>query len=270
MGQCSLTVALPIISACGIETAILPSAVLSTHTGFQGFTFHDLSDDIQAIANHWKNEKICFDAIYSGYLGSVRQVDDVIALMNTLLTENGEKIVDPAMADNGKLYTGFDQVFVQAMKRLCGQADVILPNITEAALLTDSEYCMDKHSSEYIEHLLRKLGELGAKTVILKGVMDRAGQIGVIVYDVASKEKLSYYTKKIEKSSHGTGDCFASVFTGALMRGFDYFSAAKLAADFVVTCLEKTMDDPDHWYGVKFEKALPMLISRIEGLHSAE
>jgi len=270
VGQCSLTVALPIISACGIETAILPSAVLSTHTGFQGFTFHDLSDDIQAIANHWKNEKICFDAIYSGYLGSVHQVDDVIALMNTLLTENGEKIVDPAMADNGKLYTGFDQVFVQAMKRLCGQADVIFPNITEAALLTDSEYCMDNHSSEYIEHLLRKLGELGAKTVILKGVMDRAGQIGVIVYDVASKEKLSYYTKKIEKSSHGTGDCFASVFTGALMRGFDYFSAAKLAADFVVTCLEKTMDDPDHWYGVKFEKALPMLISRIEGLHSAE
>jgi len=115
VGQCSLTVALPIISACGIETAILPSAVLSTHTGFQGFTFHDLSDDIQAIANHWKNEKICFDAIYSGYLGSVHQVDDVIALMNALLTENGEKI-DTIIMDPPR--SGSTPEFIAAIRKL--------------------------------------------------------------------------------------------------------------------------------------------------------
>ena len=158
VGQCSLTVALPIISACGIECAILPSAVLSTHTGgFTNFTFRDLTEDIPAIRKHWEDENIKFDAVYTGYLGSVKQMDYVSEIMESLLKEGGLKIVDPAMADNGKLYTGFNMDFVKAMAGLCTKADIILPNITEAAFMTDSECILENHNEAYINDLLKKL-----------------------------------------------------------------------------------------------------------------
>ncbi|XXQ68507.1 pyridoxamine kinase [Neisseriaceae bacterium B1] len=263
-GQCSLTVALPIISACGIETAILPSAVLSTHTGgFTGYTFRDLADDIPAIYQHWQKEGISFDAIYSGYLGSKRQIDDVIHMMNTLLTANGVKIVDPAMADNGKLYYGFDDKHVKAMARLCGQADIMLPNITEAAFMTNSECRMEGQDEAYIDDLLAKLAKLGAKTIILKGLTYVPNKLGLVVYDVASGEKFVYLNDRVDYASHGTGDCYAAAFTGALMQGRTIEQAASLAADFVVECLHKTIDDQSHWYGVKFEKALPMLVNEL-------
>ena len=149
VGQCSLTVALPIISACGVETCVLPSAVLSTHTaGFNGYTFRDLTEDMPVIKNHWMSEGIKFDAIYTGYLGSTKQIDYVQDLFRDVATENCIKVVDPAMADNGNLYPGFDMAFVEAMKKLCAQADYIVPNVTEACFLTGTEY-RSSYDSQY-------------------------------------------------------------------------------------------------------------------------
>lgn len=264
VGQCSLTVALPIISACGIETCILPSAVLSTHTGgFTGYTFRDLTEDMPAIAKHWSKEKILFDAIYTGYLGSTKQIDHVADIMDTLLAEDGLKIVDPAMADNGKLYYGFDNDFVKAMKRLCGKADIVIPNITEACFITNTEYIESEYSEEYIQGLLEKLATLGADKVILTGVSYENDKLGVAVYFSDSKKIEYYFHRRIEGGVHGTGDVYASSFTGALMRGLSLYDSAKLAANFTVESIVKTKVDKSHWYGVKFEKALPILIAEL-------
>ncbi len=264
LGQCSLTVALPIISACGVETIILPSAVLSTHTGgFTGYTFRDLTDDIPDIMNHWVKENQKFDCIYTGYLGSIRQIDYVGDLMERVLTDGALKIVDPAMADNGTLYYGFDQEFVKNMAGLCKKADIVLPNITEAAFMTGISYKEDGHDEAYIRQLLCGIRELGAKKAVLKGISYEPGRIGVAYYDCVTDDLQYYFTEKIEKSSHGTGDCYAAAFTGALMQGKSEYESAKIAADFVVESIKKTIDDENHWYGVKFEKALPMLVNEV-------
>lgn len=261
VGQCSLTVALPILSACGAETCVLPSAVLSTHTaGFTGFTVRDLTEDIPAIAAHWKKENIIFDAVYTGYLGSTEQIAYVKDIFAELLKKDGLAIVDPAMADNGKLYPAFDRAYVEEMKTLCAAADVVLPNITETCFLTDSDY-RETYDEGYIRDLAEKLLSLGAKTVVLTGVGYRDGKTGVVVCD---RNGYAYYEhKKIAKGCHGTGDVYASAFVGALLRGKSAFEAAKLAADYTVSCIELTQDDPAHWYGVKFELALPELIKAL-------
>ena len=265
VGQCSLTVALPIISACGIETAILPSAVLSTHTGgFTGYTFRDLTEDIPGIADHWKKEGISFDAVYTGYLGDSRQIEYVGQIMDTLLNEGGLRIVDPAMADQGKLYYGFDDEFVKLMAGLCGKADIILPNITEACFMTDMEYKAEGYDENYIKELLARLGELGAKTVVLTGVTYDKEKLGVAIYDCESKDLQYYFHRRLAKSSHGTGDIYASCFTGALMRGKSLYEAVKLAADFTVEAMIKTQVDESHWYGTKFEKAIPFLVKELD------
>ncbi|MBQ7793191.1 MAG: pyridoxamine kinase [Clostridia bacterium] len=258
VGQCSLTVALPIISACGIEAAILPSAVLSTHTGgFSGYTFRDLTEDMPAIAEHWKKEGITFDAVYTGYLGSTKQIDYVLDIINSA---DCMAIIDPAMADHGKLYAGFDGEFVNAMKKLCARADIILPNLTEACLITDTEY-RESYDKAYISELLTKLKSLTGGTVILTGVSYSADTTGVLVAD---KDGENYYEhRKISTSCHGTGDVYASAFTGAVMQGKTTFEAACIAADFTVSCIEKTIEDKSHWYGVKFELALPELIEKL-------
>ena len=265
VGQCSLTVALPIISACGIETCILPSAVLSTHTGgFKGFTFRDLAEDMPAIMNHWLREGISFDAVYTGYLGSKKQIEYVGEIMDKLLAKDGLRIVDPAMADNGKLYPGFDAEFAKAMGTLCGKADLILPNITEASLITGMDFKQTgDYDENYILSLCARLAALGARTVILTGVGYDDDKLGVAVYDSGSGKIKYYFHQKISKSSHGTGDVYSSAFTGAVMRGLSVYDAAKLAADFTVECLLKTINDDSHWYGVKFEKALPMLVNKL-------
>ena len=265
VGQCSLTVALPILSACGLETAILPSAVLSTHTGgsFQGFTFHDLTEDMPAIRQHWEKMGLTFDCLYTGYLGSSRQMAYVREIMGSVLSPDAPKIVDPAMADFGKLYAGFDDDFVRAMAGLCGEADIILPNMTEASLMTGIPYQEDNHSDAYIEQLLTGLSGLGCQQIVLKGVQREAEQIGVVIYDCRTKKKEYYATQKIPVSCHGTGDCFASAFVGVYMQGKGIAESAGIAADFVLECIRQTMDDPAHWYGVKFERALPMLIELV-------
>ena len=170
VGQCSLTVALPIISACGIETCVLPSAVLSTHTaGFSGYTFRDLTEDMPSIKEHWKKEGINFSAIYTGYLGSTKQIEYVENIFADVATDDCVKIVDPAMADNGNLYPGFDKEFVDAMKGLCGKADYIVPNITEACFLTDMEY-KTEYDRAYVDLLLKSLSDIGCKNIILTGI----------------------------------------------------------------------------------------------------
>ncbi len=261
VGQCSLTVALPILSACGMETCILPSAILSTHTaGFSGFTFRDLTDDMPAIQEHWKKENIKFKAIYTGYLGSIKQVGYVRDILKTMGTDDCVRVVDPAMADNGQLYSIFNQDYVEAMKVLCGEADILVPNITEACFLTNEEY-KETYDEGYIITLVRKLAALGAKTIVLTGVSYEPTKTGVVVYE---NGKMEYYKHdKISKGCHGTGDVYASAFTGALMNDKTVYEAARIAADYTVKCIINTRDDPEHWYGAKFETALSDLINML-------
>ncbi len=261
VGQCSLTVALPIISACGVETCILPSAVLSTHTaGFSGFTFRDLTDDMPDISRHWQKENIKFDGIYTGYLGSTKQIGYVIDIIKNHNKDGAKAIIDPAMADNGKLYPLFNQEYVEAMKGLCACADYVVPNITEAAFLTDMEY-KTEYDRAYIDEMVEKLVALGAKNVILTGVSYRAGYTGIVVFE---NGEYNYYEHEfLPNSCHGTGDIYASAFTGALIKGKTAFEAAKIAADYTVECIKQTATEENHWYGAKFEPALKTLIEML-------
>ena len=261
VGQCSLTVALPILSACGLETCILPSAVLSTHTGgFTGYTFRDLTEDMPGIEAHWVREGIRFDAVYTGYLGSEKQIGFVKSMFRTLAAPGCLRVVDPAMADNGKLYAGFDMAFVESMRSLAKEADYLLPNITEAALLTGEAY-RETYDEAYADALAEKLLALGARNLILTGVSFRPESTGVLVY--GQGERRYYEHRRISKGCHGTGDVYASAFVGALLRGRSAYDAAALAADYTVRCIEITREDPAHWYGVKFEPVLGELMARL-------
>ena len=262
VGQCSLTVALPILSACGIETAILPSAVLSTHTaGFTGFTVRDLTDDIPAIREHWMKEGIKFSAIYTGYLGSTQQIDYVAALFRDVSTDDCITVVDPAMADNGKLYPAFDMEYVEAMRGLCAKADYIVPNITESCFLTGMEF-KTEYDRAYIDEMLAKLTALGCKNIILTGVSYEAGKTGVVVLENGN---YAYYEHVfLPNSCHGTGDIYASAFVGALVRGKCAYDAAKIAADYTVSCIETTAKLDNHWYGAAFEPVLGKLIDMLK------
>lgn len=267
VGQCSLTVALPIISTCGVEACVLPSAILSTYTGgFVGYTFRDLTDDFPAISEHWKQEGIKFDSFYTGYLGSIRQVKYVQDLINVHSAENAKTIIDPVMGDNGKFYPAFGMPFVEAMKTLVAKADVVLPNITEASLLTGLEY-RDEYDESYIRELLSGVSKIGAKTVVITSVSYSPETTGVAV--LHQGEYRYYEHRKIPKNCHGTGDIFASVFSGALTRGIELFEAVKIAADFTLKSIENTLGDDKHWYGMKFETALPYLVKRIHEAREA-
>ena len=265
VGQCSLTVALPIISACGIETAILPGALLSNHTaaGYSGWTFNDLTDEMPKILERWNKENIRFDAFYTGYVTKT-QIAHILQIMDKAAVPGALRIVDPAMADNGKLYAGFDDNFPQEMAKLCKGADYILPNLTEASFLLGIPYVGSDYDQAYIEKISRDLAKLGAKNVVITGVSFEKGKIGASVYHSDSDSFEYYFNEKIDVSFHGTGDVFSSAFAGALMRGKSAIQAAKIAADFVVDSIKKTLDDKnDHWYGVKFEKAIPGLIKAL-------
>ena len=261
VGQCSLTVALPIISACGLETCVLPSAVLSTHTaGFSGYTFRDLTEDMPSIKEHWVKEGIHFDAIYTGYLGSTKQIDYVADIFEATASSDCKKIVDPAMADNGNLYPGFDMEFVEAMKGLCGKADYIVPNITEACFLTGVEY-KTVYDRAYIDLLLGELAALGCNNIIFTGISYEEGKTGVVVFEDGN---YTYYEhEKLANSCHGTGDIYASAFVGAFTRGKTAYEAAKIAADYAVECIKETAKLDNHWYGAAFEPVLGKLIAMI-------
>jgi len=262
VGQCSLTVALPILSACGLETAVLPSAVLSTHTaGFTGYTFRDLTDDMPAIKNHWVKEGIRFSAVYTGYLGSTKQVSIVADIMDATGDETCVKIVDPAMADNGKLYPGFDEPYVEAMKGLCVKADYIVPNITESCFLTGIEY-KTVYDKAYIDAHIEALTAMGCKNIILTGVSYRPGKTGIEVVENGVRQ---YYEHEfLPNSCHGTGDIYASAFVGSLMRGKTAYDAAAIAADYTVECIKATAQLENHWYGAAFEPVLGKLIDLLK------
>ncbi len=259
-GQCSLTVALPVISACGIETVILPSAVLSTHTaGFKNYTFRDLTGDIPGIEKSWIENGLKFDAFYTGYVCE-NQIQFILDLMQSCAAPGALRIVDPVMADNGKMYPGFGADFPQQMRRLCDGADYILPNLTEAAFLLGEECKLENYDRAYIENLVEKLHTTGAKNVILTGVSFDPEQLGCAVSD---GHKIEYdFNPRQHRSSHGTGDLFASVFAGALLRGKTALQAAAVAADAVCLAIQATPDE--HWYGVCFEKIIPDLVNLLK------
>ena len=265
-GQCSLTVALPILSAMGVETAIIPSAVLSTHTGgFSGYTFRDLTEDIPAISAHWQKENIAFDAFYTGYIGNKEQLNYIKDIVSVNAKEKSLFIVDPVMADNGKLYYGFDEEFVMEMRRFIEGADVLLPNLTEAAYLLKEPYVADDYDQAYVEKTVRKLSALSGGDVVLTGVSFEKKKLGVAAYDKAKDQVFYYFNERIEGSFHGTGDVYASCFSGGLIRGLSLNDAAALAVDFTLQAIKETLPErKEHWYGVKFEQALPYLIKRIE------
>lgn len=261
-GKCSLTVALPIVSALGVETAVIPTAVLSTHTQFQNFTFRDLTEDIPGICDHWQQEKLVFDGIYTGYLGSFRQIDLVADFFDRFRKENTLIFVDPVMADNGKLYAGFSEDFPGQMAKLCGKADIIVPNITEACLMTGMPY-KEEYDESYIKTLLEKLSLLGAGVTILTGVSFAPGTTGVMGYEQKTGEYFYYKHKKLEKNYHGTGDVFSSTCVGAMMRGKTWQEAVQIAADYTAHCIALSMEDPRAGsYGVKFEEGIPYLLER--------
>ncbi len=264
VGKCSLTVALPIISAMGVETSILPTAVLSTHTMFKGFTFRDLTGDITPIVDHWKQEKFTFDAIYTGYLGSFEQLDLVANFFKDFKTADNLIFVDPVMADNGKLYPGFTPEFARAMAKVCALADVIVPNLTEAAFMLGEPCRLEGYDEQYIKDTLKKLTATGARCAVLTGVSFAPGKVGLMGYDSVKDEFFSYYHRRLNVSFHGTGDVFASTAVGALVRGKTLAEALEIAADNTVESIELTIADPDHEnYGVRFERAIPKLLKRL-------
>ncbi|NLC95970.1 MAG: pyridoxamine kinase [Erysipelotrichaceae bacterium] len=265
VGKCSLTVALPIISAMSVETAIIPTAVLSTHTAFKGFTFTDLTDDIKDIVNHWKSEDLDFDAIYTGYLGSLRQIEIMKWLFDTLKTDTNSIIVDPVMADHGKFYTGFNQDFADNMANLCQKADIVVPNLTEATFMLKMPYIESGYDKQYIYDILQGLFKLGVKYPILTGVSFEEEKLGVMAYISDTDEYFEYYNDKLPIALHGTGDIFASAFTGAYVNEKGLKESLKIATDFVCECMKCNLNDKDaRWYGANFEEAIPYLINRIK------
>ena len=264
VGRCSLTVALPIISSVGVECSILPTAILSTHTGgFTGFTFLDFTEEMKKVSNHWLSLDRKYDAIYTGFLGSSEQVE-VVKDIVLKFKNNNIVIVDPAMADNGELYKIFNSDFPQEMKKLCLVGDVIVPNITEACLMTNYEYMQNNHTDEYIDGLLSALSNEGMKDIVLTGVSKQNGRIGAICYNHKTKEKHFYDQDIIPGYYHGTGDVFASVLSSCIMKNKSLEESTKIAVEVTVASIKETLkyEGIDVKYGVCFEEVLPLLIDK--------
>lgn len=263
LGRCSITVALPVISAMGVECAIVPTAVLSTHTMFKGFTCCDLSDQIEPITRHWLSQGIKFDAVYTGYLASEDQCGQTVNFIKSFKTGDNMVIVDPAMADHGKLYPAFGPEFPRAMAGVCAQADLVLPNLTEAAFLTETPY-QESWTDGQVKDMLEKLLALGCKSAMITGYGGAQGKTGFLAMD-RSGEVISYSHELLPVSYHGTGDIFSSAVVGSLMRGLGLREAGVIAADFVSRCIEYTSAQPNApWYGVEFEALLPELMEKLK------
>ncbi len=258
-GKCSLTVALPILSAAGAEVTALPTAVLSTHTGgLTGYTFRDLTEDIPAIVKHWKSLGLRFDAIYTGYLGSFAQLELVSRVISDFREEGTLVCIDPVMADGGKLYPAFGEDFPGGMAKLCRNADIILPNLTEAALLLGEPYREGPYGEEYVEYMLHGLAELGPRRIVLTGVWTEPEHLGCAVYDAKSGEIGYAMSRRIDGFYHGTGDVFASALLGAVLAGKTLLQAAQIAADFTAGSIRRTHDArTDVRFGVNFEAGIP-------------
>jgi pyridoxine kinase len=218
------------------------------------------------IAEHWKSIDLKFDAIYSGFLGSIEQIDIVKDFVKKFKNENNIFIADPCMADLGKMYVLFDEKFAKKMTSLCSLADIILPNITEACFMTDTEYVDGVQTKEYIEELLNKLLNLGVGSVILTGVSFEENKIGAACIGKDRKPQY-YFNEKIPENYHGTGDVFASAFSGALLNGFSLYEATCIAVRYTCDCIKRTKETaPDTHYGVDFERGIPYLLKELKKL----
>ncbi len=257
IGRCSLTVALPIISAFEIETAVIPTAVLSQHTAFDHFFFRDLTEEIPQITAEWRKDNVCFDAIYTGYMGSKRQIELVSDLFDQFGDGDPLIIVDPAMADNGSLYAGFPDDFADSFRILVKKADVIIPNLTEGCLLLNEKYDPDAFTKDRIIKMMKDLSDLGCPKVVITGICSGENELGAAGFDSAKNECYFHFNERFLRNFHGTGDVFASVVTGSMVKGADLDRAVKNAVDFTSLCIRYTLHDPEsRWYGVNFEPAL--------------
>ncbi len=265
-GRCSLTVALPIISASGINCSALPTSILSTHTGgFSSPYRHDLSDDILPIAQHWHDEGVTFDGIYTGYLGSVRQTEIIPEVFRLLKNQNTKIVIDPVLGDNGTLYKSISPEMTKGMRAFARHADILLPNITEACALADIEYEKAPHRPEFIEQILTKLGEI-CDNVVLKGIMYDDKKIGTILYH--NKTHKRYFTDLIDTNGacHGSGDIFASVLVGKMLCGDDIYDAMRHAADFTKIVIQNSIENNYIGReGLCFEQELDRLSPRTKG-----
>ncbi len=264
-GRCSLTVALPIISAAGIETSVIPTAVLSTHTGgFTGYTYRDLTGDIRPIAEHWKSLNLTFDSIYTGFLGSFEQLDIVSEFFTAFKTDKTFIMVDPVMADNGQLYKIFTPEFAAGMTKLCTKADIIVPNLTEAAFMLGEPYNPGPYTTDYIESTLKKLHQLGPKKIVLTGVTFDDKLLGAATFDGITGQIDYAFSERVEGYYHGTGDVFGSALLAAILRGFDLNQSAQIAVDFTVESIKRThAAGTDIRFGVNFEESIPNFLKAL-------
>lgn len=258
VGKCSLTAAIPVLSCLGMETSVLPTALLSTHTAFESFITYDLSDKIKDISAQLKKNNMRFDAIYTGYLGSTEQIEEISWFIDEFREQDTLVVIDPAMADDGILYSGLPRDFVIYMRPLIKKADVIIPNLTEACLLLGKDYREPgDFSGEEVAGMLHKLSDMGPERVVITGIHFSDDSMGAMSYDRTCDKVSSAVNKKHNGRYLGTGDIFSSVVTGCLMDGQTIGEASKHAVDFVNRCIEETEGDPDkRWYGVDFESCL--------------
>lgn len=256
VGRCSLTVALPIISAYGIECRLLPTALLSTHTGgFTGFTSLDLTEEMRKIIKAWQPLDLHMDGIYSGFMASAEQIDVLKELIDLYKHSDNLSIIDPVMADHGELYGVFDMNFVEKMGELLPYADVLLPNITEACFLTNTPYQEGVQSEAFVQMLIEELQARGAKNIVLTGVMLDDKHIGAAA--ARSTGQIDYVlAEKLPGAYHGTGDIFGSVLAAELTSGKTLTAATREAVDFVVKSIKNTPKSADKRYGVEFEQTL--------------
>lgn len=268
-GKCSLTVALPILSAAGLETSAVPTAVLSSHMGgLPNFTYRDLTDDILGFIKQWKQLDLQFDAIYSGFLSSYAQMEAVSDFFSTFRTKNNFILVDPAMADNGKLYSNADAAMVAGMRNLCGKADLIVPNITEAAFLLGEDFRDGPYTRSYVEDLLRRLSDLGPGQVVITGIWFSADLLGAAGYNRATGCVTYAFSPRIKGYYHGTGDIFASVLLAGILNQMNLPNAVQLAVDFTTGCIRRTKEaGTDERFGVNFEAGLPELMRQLGTFH---
>ena len=261
IGRCSLGVAMAVLPAMGIETAALPTALLSAHTQFEGFTFLDLADEAEKIMAHWQKLDIRFDTIYIGYLGSIRLVRMAARFIQAFRTAGTHVIIDPAFGDNGRLYKGFDLEYVSCLRALCAQADVILPNTTEACYLLGIEYGNDAAATREIIRRADQLLGGNLKNVLITSCRFADDQTGLACI---GNNAFHYPHALLPYSLQGSGDLFASVFAGMITLEHDIESAARAAADFTYDTLAYSMRLPDRrWYGLDFEPMLKELTRRI-------
>ncbi|MDO4289463.1 MAG: pyridoxamine kinase [Eubacterium sp.] len=264
-GKCSMTVALPILSAAGLEVCCMPTAVLSTHTGgFEGFTYRDLTEDLPAFAAHWKSLDLKFSAIYSGFLGSPQQVATVSAFIDDFNSPDTLVYIDPVMGDRGVLYSVFDDAMVRGMRELCKKADVLLPNMTEAAFLLDVPYDEGPYTEDGLLKILKALADMGPKKIVLTGVSLDVDTVGAACYDAKTGEMSLSTEANVPGQFHGTGDVFASFCLAALERGMTLKDASAFAVALTRQCILRTVArDTPRREGVDFEGVLPEMMVRL-------